>query len=166
MAEQGKPMSRGLKVLLFGSLALNLLIVGVVAGLALSGGPRKEARDARRDANGLVLVRALPREARAELRARFDGKRADHGSTAEGGPPTKEDILSALRASPFDSAAFAALVSRQTRSMAERGRLGQEALVEQITEMTDDERSAYADNVEEAFSRRRAPRGDRDRKRR
>ena len=71
-----------------------------------------------------------------------------------------------MRATPFDPQAFADLVSNQTRSLAERGRLGQEALVEQVAEMTDDERRAYADDVEEAFSRRRAPREDRERQRR
>ena len=165
MADDSKPMSRGLKVLLFGSLALNLLIVGVVAGVVMSGGPGKSRFAEKTDVGGFVLVRALPREARAELRKRFEAKRADLRASGKAAP-SKQDILAALRASPFDRLAFAELVSSQTRSLAERGRLGQEALVEQVAEMTDDERRAYADDVEEAFSRRRAPRADRERQRR
>ena len=166
MADNGKPMSRGVKILLFGSLALNLLIVGVVAGVVLSGGPEKNKRVERRDVGGFTLVRALPREARAELRARFETKRSDHAGTGGHSAPSKKDILSSLRATPFDPQAFSELVSNQTRSLAERGRLGQEALVEQVAEMSDDERRAYADRVEEAFSRRRAPREDREDQRR
>jgi uncharacterized membrane protein len=159
-------MSRGLKVLLFGSLALNLLIVGVVAGVILSGGPGKDRREARSDVGGFTLVRALPRDARADLRARFETKRKELRASGGNNAPSKQDILTSLRATPFDPQAFADLVSTQTRSLAERGRLGQEALVEQVAEMTDDERRAYADDVEEAFSRRRAPREDRERQRR
>ena len=165
MAEQGKPMSRGAKILLFGSLALNLLIVGVIAGVVLTGGPGNDRREVRSDVGGFTLVRALPRDARAELRKRFEAKRANLRESGNGSP-SKQDILATLRATPFDPQAFAELVSSQTRSLAERGRLGQEALVEQVAEMTDDERRAYADDVEDAFSRRRAPREVRERQRR
>jgi hypothetical protein len=161
MAEDSKPMSRGLRILFFGSLALNLLIAGLVIGVVFSGGPGKDRHSVRSDVGGFTLVRALPREARAELRARFETKRSAHEKSGGGPPPSQEEILDSLRAMPFDRQAFAEVVSTQTRSLAERGRLGQEALVEQVSEMSDDARRAYADRVEEAFSRRRALRKDR-----
>lgn len=144
--------------LLFVSLAVNLLIVGMVAGWMIS--PNRAERADRLDRSvrsvmGEPFLRALPeehrralvrdvlsegarlRENRAALRARF------------------EALLAALRAEPFDPAAVRDLFAQQREVALKRQRVGEDLLLKRLSEMSAAERAAYADRLARALRRLR-----------
>lgn len=154
---------RILRIALILSLAANLLIVGIVAG-AIAG--RDRDRDGRPDraladvgfnpfiaalppsdrrAMGIALVKRAGdlRRNRTELRREFG------------------ELLTALRADPYDGAAVRDSVTGQQARLAERQEIGRELLFERLDAMTVEERRSFADALEDRM--RRGPRWrDRD----
>lgn len=159
---------RWLAVALVISVGLNLLVAGFVAGALLS----REARDGRpapaalaRDLGLGPYVaalspsdrRAIGRAVRAEIRAQGapDRGRIEIRRSFAG-------VLAALRAEPFDEGALADLLAAQVERAESRRRLGQEAFVAQLAEMTPQERRAFADRLERILTRGRGlPNGSR-----
>ncbi|MDJ0824646.1 MAG: periplasmic heavy metal sensor [Rhodobacter sp.] len=151
------------KVVLFVSLAFNLLVVGLIAGAILSGPRDRDRNPLLRDLgfgpyaqalpayDKIALTRALRREAgafrenRAVLRQQF------------------EAFLAALRAEPYDHAEVTRLVTSQQDRIQDRQRLGRDLLLERIAAMDAAERAAYADALDKSLRRRkpnRPPRGE------
>ncbi len=145
----------GLRVLLFTSLALNLLVAGLVIGAVVGhrfgeDGPRPP----RLDRAGGPMTMALSHEDRhaigLEMRKAYREKR-----------PTRADmraeyarVIAALRAVPFDPSAVRAAMDRQMAGIAARGELGRDLLLHRLETMSDDDRSAYAERLEEVIERR------------
>ena len=138
---------RGLRWLLVLSLALNLLVAGLVVGaLARHGGPGGRPRPAELSLG--PFARALEPEDRREI-LRSLGGRADLR------PPGRVDraalfaeVVAALRAEPFDHARAAAALAEQSERVAEVERAVQEALLARLAAMTAEERAAFADRLE------------------
>ncbi len=143
--------SRGLRIALGVSVALNLLVAGLVAGAVLrDGGPRdrmlrdldfgpftEALSDQDRDALRREFVARSGgfRDARAEMRADFDA------------------LLAVLRATPFDAEAARAVLAATQARVQERLTLGQEVLVERLAAMTPEAREAFADRLERRLRR-------------
>ncbi len=146
-ADGAAKSGKGVRIALAVSVALNLLILGLVAGAVLrDGGPRgrmmgdlefgpfTEALSPRdRDALRRDFVTRMPdlMDMRRQMRDDFDG------------------VLAALRAEPFDAAALRAAMAGQSSRMAERLALGQELLLGRVGAMTPAARAAFADRLEE-----------------
>jgi uncharacterized membrane protein len=150
---QGTP--RWVKILLVASLALNLLVAGLVLGAALGhdrdqrGGrgevPREFVRSPFMGAldrdDRRVVGRELMREDgslranRAELRARF------------------ERLLAAIRAEPFDRAAIEAILDEQRAAGARRLEIAEEAVLDRLSAMSPQARAAYADRLDRSLRR-------------
>lgn len=147
---------KGLRIALAVSVALNLAVVGVVAGAVLRDGPRGsfvrdldfgpygEAfapadRDAMRDAflSRNVNMRGLRDEMRAEGAA----------------------LVALLRADTLDMAALKTLMQKQQGRMLDQIELGRELVAERIAAMSAEDRRAFADRLERAF---RHPKRGRD----
>lgn len=147
------------RIILILSLSLNLLVVGLVAGTLLGGGPerapdrRPEVADlgfgpyvaalegddrkmlvqaARREGNGL-------REHRAQVRGQF------------------EALLALLRAETLDVAALDRLLSEQQAALSDWQGIGQRLLIEHLSQMDEAERAAYADRLDRLLRRRPPP---------
>ena len=155
---KAKPRS-WLRILLFFSLALNLLIIGAVGGLVWTfrGGPDQVGRD-----YAAPYVFALDPKERRELR-----RAARDHLPQPVGPRTQrkadyQAVLSALRATPFDRDGAEAALTRQTSNARDRRVAGQEALLDRWEGMSDARRAAYADRLEEVLKKgaRRPPRKD------
>ncbi|UWQ21160.1 periplasmic heavy metal sensor [Jannaschia sp. W003] len=149
-------MRRRWKWVLAISLALNLLVASALVGAWLA--PGRGGPDGPRGSRGGppeigALARGLDAEAREALRdaLRGDGPVGEaRGRIARG----ELAVLAALRAEPFDAAAFrAALDARQSLQGALATR-GFERLAEVVAVMDPERRAAYADRVEAALSRR------------
>ncbi len=164
--------SRGMRILLFVSLALNLLVVGVVAGIAVNGppGPPGGGRGSSNQDPALPYTRALEEDQRRDLRRQL---RRDVMRDRQEMRALRDDIfagyqeaLSVLRSSPYDSDALEAALVRQADHGAELRARGQALLGAYIAEMSAEERAAYADRLEAELSRatRRLKRDDKDRK--
>lgn len=145
-------MSTGLRIVFGVSLALNLLVVGAVAGvwLRISGGAAPGV--AERVGLGRALLMELPREDRRALRKSLRQK-MDRVSLRH--VRINQELEALLRAEPFDTDAMVELMQQQTKAL-ETGQMAmRESWINILSEMSHAERVAYADRLSEAFSRRR-----------
>lgn len=152
-----------LRLVLFGSLALNLAVIGVVAGVVLTGGPPAHvSRDGRDPVT--PYVRALTEDqrdaVRGALRRSFvrDRVRGDKGPLLSG---AYVRVLGLLQQEPFDRAAFDAVLSEQTEAAVARMALGQKVLGDFLQELSPEHRAAYAERLAEEVTRMRHRRPER-----
>lgn len=154
------------KLLLAGSLTLNVLVLSVIAGAHFRDG-RPGPEDRKIASSDKAVLRqggftpffdAMPRETRARLTdaLRENGVGPDRAALAN----DFRDFIAAVRAEPFDPAACNAVLEAQHARAEERVRIGREVLVEQIEAMSPGERIAFADSLEKRFrdALARAPR--------
>ena len=144
----GSGLRGWLRVVLFASLALNLVIVGVVAGALLRdggpGGPRGPGRD------GALLSDDQRRAVRRAIVA------ARENNPAKGRwLPGYTEAIAILRAEQFDAAALEAVLIRQAEASRAYSDTGRAALLAAVAEMSAEDRAAYADRLEEAMARLR-----------
>ena len=143
---------RWIMPVLLASLAVNLMIAGLVAGSFLSpDGPRKGGEDRRaiRGVLGEPFFQALPAKDRRAMvrdivanRDRIrEGREALRGRVA--------GFLDALRAEAFDRAEVERLLGEQRRAAIARQAFGETLLLDRLEGMTAEERSAYADALED-----------------
>ncbi len=162
MSEQNKTqMSWRLRTLLYTSLAVNLLVLGIGAGILAQGGPKPEPNNGA-ERGGTAYIRALDPEQRdalrKQLRNRFDGEQGIGGRQDRDRGQIYLDIVAAMKADPFDREALIEIFDDQTDHNAERIRRGQNELRDFILSMDDDARIAFADRLAadiEAKSQRR-----------
>ena len=131
------------RIVLVASLALNLLVVGAVAGAFWRhGGERSHG------ARGFAVpyVRALPGPERRALFAELRrGGQGDHGARRQAAYGA---VLAALRAEPFDPEAVASALARQRADAADFQSRAEAGWLARVTAMDAQERARYADRVE------------------
>jgi len=139
-------------VVLFVSLAINFLVVGLIVG-ALLAGPHGHDRTALRGLGYAPFVRALPTEDRAALREALarDADSFQHNRAEL--QVQFEALLAALRRNPFDAGEVERLFAEQRGRILERQRLAQNYLLERIAAMAPQDRAAYADALGMKFRR-------------
>ncbi len=149
--EQTPPPASGIgrkvRIVLVISLALNLLVVGVIAGGLLSGrGPGGDGR--RVDLSLGPYARALdPHDVdaiRAEMRGRGLDLRRDRRAMIE----DTRSFVAALRAVPYDPEKTAEILLRQRGRVAQFQALGQDLVLDRIAQMSAETRAAFADRLE------------------
>ncbi|WP_377507464.1 periplasmic heavy metal sensor [Octadecabacter sp. R77987] len=143
-------IGRKTRIVLVISLALNLLVVGVVAGGLLSG----RGGDGRRvDLSLGPYARALdPSDVsaiRTEMRGRGPDLRRDRRAMIE----DTRNFVAALRADPYDAETAAEILSRQRGRVAQFQALGQELVLDRIARMSVEGRAAFADRLEQEMGR-------------
>ena len=142
------------RVVLVVSLALNLAVVGIIAGSIVSGrfgdgpprsfdlglGPMSRALEPkeRRDIGRNLRENRVLRD--YDLRGRIDG------------------IVAALQAEPFDEAALRALLAEQASRVANVQVKAQDAFVAVVADMTPERRAIFAETLREELSKVRPPR--------
>lgn len=150
MEHRGTSMRPRLRALLFGSLALNLAVLGVVAGLLVQGPPPRE----RMHDPVAPYTRAFDEDQRhalwQELRQHYRAARDRDGRPDV--PGEYRAALAALRADPFDAEAFRAILAEQGRRADERRQRGEQVLVSYVLSLPEAERRAYADRLEEVLA--------------
>ncbi len=140
-------LARWSKIVLFTSLALNLLVIGLVAGMILRhGGDGRQPP--LRDLGYGPFGAALSGPDRTALAVGMMGRAGDLQSNREDLRQQFREMLAILRTRPFDAPALESLVDRQRAKLAERQAIGQRLLLDRIEAMTEDERFAFADRLE------------------
>jgi uncharacterized membrane protein len=158
-APEPKQKSRGvwLRVVLFTSLAVNLLIVGMVAGAIIRGGPPGRGFEARQlptaDFGFAPYVRALSPSDRRDLGREMRELTGDRRANREEFIAFARAFLDALRANPYDPAALQQSVARQQARLFGHQQVGQRILLGRLAHMSDGERAAYAGRLERSLRR-------------
>ncbi len=143
----------GGRVLLFVSLALNLLIAGAVVGALLQ---RADSRPPAADNAGIALRdlgygafgRALSKPDRKELsRAIRQSAREFSANRREIRAQTRL-MLKALQADPYDPARVRDIAQNLQARLAERQQIAQQLLLGHINQMTPEERKVYVRRLE------------------
>ncbi len=150
-----RPASRWLKLALALSLAVNLGVAGVVAGAAIKfhrDGGRMEAPG---DLAFGPYSEALNREQRRALLRGLSDRGGDLRGIREELRGDLEAVLAAVRAQPFDEAAFRAALDRQNARLSARVEQGRAQLAALVTAMSDEERATFARNLERRLKERR-----------
>ncbi len=135
--------------LLIGSLALNLIIIGALAGGAIAGGGKHKRGGPSAQAQAWPFVfRALPKPHRADAFKGLELNRDAHKERRREMRVMRENLIAALQSEPFDASPIEALVADQaalvSAAQAEAGRV----LLEAINAMSPEERAAYAQNLQ------------------
>ncbi len=147
---------RWMLAVLLVSLAANLLIAGIVLGWALSPDGRRGHGDNIGAARGLIsepFVRALSPDDRRELvqsivrdRSRIRENRDTLGQRFEA-------LLAAIRSDAFDETTMRRLLDEQRQIAISRQEIGEALLLERLSEMSAEERSVYAERLEDLLAR-------------
>ena len=153
MADPMKPTarpSRIWRIVLIFSLALNLAVVGIVAGAMISG--RFGDGPPRRIDFGLgPVARALTSDERRDIGRDL---RQDHNLRSHDFRGQMAAMTAALRADPYDPAAMQALLEDQAARLSQVQANARLAVLERIAAMSPARRSAFADRLEEELQRR------------
>lgn len=144
---------RWMKITLILSLAANAVVLGLVAGVVLRGGPGDGGPRMIRDGI-LPLTQALDPKDRREIGE--DIRRTLQAQDSRGDVQWEhQKTLALLRADPFDAAAFAVHLEGQAARGMVRIKTSQEALIRHLNALSVEDRLAYADRVEAALQKRR-----------
>jgi uncharacterized membrane protein len=147
------PRRRGLKIALVLSLAVNLMLIGLLAGGAMRAARLDEVAGGRPDLR--ALWRAMPDELRDQLRetARDSGlagahMRPDREARRDRAAMLNAALASALRAEPFDTQGFASLLAGDRDAAARRIDAAHQVLAGQIQALSAADRAALAARFE------------------
>lgn len=156
-AAGGKGCPRWIRIALFVSVAANLLIVGAVAGALL----RNDGRHGRPADIGAGVntglgpyAQALTREQRKALSQAIAGKSGPLGDNAKALRAQVRRILDILRDSDFTPGALQTELQEAQARLTERQAIALAVVVEQISQMSAEERAGFADRLERSFKRK------------
>lgn len=160
MAQDVKPrVSPRLRVLLYTSIAFNLLVFGLATGIVFNNGPLFGGERGP-ERNNSAYVRALNEDQRHDLRdhlrARFEADQRSSDHSGRGRDQIYLDIAAAMKAEPFDAQAVADLFDLQTQRNAERLESGQIALRDFLLALDEQDRIDFADRLEQEINLRAA----------
>ncbi len=160
-----KPGLPWMRIVLFTSLALNLLVVGAVVGSRF--GEKEQPKNARDDRGQIGAAigpygRALSKDDRRALGREFVKNAKELRATRQEMRALGAQVVEALRAEPFDVAPIRGLLDQQIALGQNLQRKGQTLLVERIEAMSPEARAEFADNLEKMLKRgpRKPPRGE------
>ncbi len=145
--------NRWIKPILLVSLALNLLVAGVIFGHTVSPDSRRY-HDFDGDARGVIgepFVRALQAKDRRALIADIVKDRPRIRENRDSLRQRFDAFLTALRADPYDSETVAQLLLEQREAAVGRQEIGEALLLKRLEDMTATDRAAYADRLEESL---------------
>lgn len=141
------------------SLTLNLLVVGVVIGAVMGAGRGGHRADTGPGSFG-PFTRALDPDDRRALRAAV----RDHSDLRAQRKELRAGFrafLTELRRTPYDPAAAAAALERQHQQISGQVAVTRRVLLERLEGMSDAQRAAFADRLQETVRKRgRPPRQD------
>ena len=135
------------------SLALNLAVVGLIAGVGLrsAGGKPPQAFEFGLGPIGQALSpeqrRSIARELRSNPDLRGSGRRGQNGMMGA--------VIEVLRSDNFDPAMLEAALDQPNDRMKSLQAAAKAAFIAHVSEMTEVDRLAFADRIEETTKRRR-----------
>mgnify|MGYP000011737315 CR=1 FL=1 len=157
--QSGPNIPRWLKVVLAGSLALNLAVIGGVVGLALTFDGPPPDKDFRSGAAGAYIGafdKSTRRELRERMRESFKGERPSREQFAA----NTRAFAALVRAEPLDVAALQAHLDAQTDRFEQGRKFGEQMLIQTLQTLDPAARAAYAARLEQFADH--GPKGGKD----
>jgi len=138
--------ARWVKPLLVVSLAVNLIVAGLIGGAMLRGGPPEQMHPDRSvSALGLRLyLRALPADQRRQIAKDARARRGEFKLGPKLIRAHMRALAAAVEAEPFDPETLRVVLSAQSASVAGNMAIGQDILIDRIAAMTEAERKEFA----------------------
>ena len=153
--DQPSGRRRWLWPVLIVSLALNLLVAGMMLGAAMRADVRDRPPGSARSLIGEPFIRALgPDDRRAFVRGMLHDRDMLRANRADLRARV-ETLLAALSAEEFDRDAVAGILADQRGLAQRRQDIGEALLLDRLEAMNVDERRAYAKRLDEALRPRR-----------
>lgn len=140
------------RALLVVSLALNLMVVGIVGGAILGhrgGPPRADLGEAAYGPYARALAEADREALRQAMRSELPRLRANREAVRRG----FRDLLGALQAEPYAPERVAEILETQEARVGDQGRIWRGLLVERLSTMTAEERKSFAERLEQVLRR-------------
>ena len=157
MAEQKSTSpSRLWRILLVVSLALNVAVLGLAGGALMRdkvGGRPPSGIEFGAGPIGRALSPEDQREIGKAIRDRVDLSRENRPSPRR----AMRELQEALVAEPFDAEQFETVLQGSLRRAAQFQTAAQEALVERVSNMTAEERAAFAERLSHTMQRQPKP---------
>lgn len=148
----GPAAPRWMRILLVVSLALNLLVAGLLVGAALGeGGPGRGPRPAELALG--PLARALDEGDRRAILQDLHGHPGLQGLGRDRRNAGLREIAAALRADPFEPDRAKAALAAQAEEIAHAQSAVQDALIARLAAMSPEARRAFADRLEQGRGR-------------
>lgn len=142
-------LGRGFRLAFAASVAVNLAVLGVVAGLWLDGGPGPHGDMMVREMGFGPFDEALRPQDRAALKKLVLAQIGDLRTTRQQMQTDATAILAALRATPFDAALLQSALDGQAQNLQARIKLGSGLIATYLTSLTSEDRLDFADRLEE-----------------
>ncbi|WP_343035706.1 periplasmic heavy metal sensor [Sulfitobacter maritimus] len=138
------------------SLALNLLVLSAIGGALWRHGGPGQGRDTlpRLRSYASPYVQALPQERRRALHREMHAGRQGPHLDRQARRAHYEQMLATLRAEPFDPAAAQAVLTTQSEAVASVQAAAHAAWLAEVRAMSAEERSAYADALEDQLKKK------------
>lgn len=151
------------RVVLVASLALNIVVLGIVGGAALRWDKgRDHVRTVQvRDIGIGPFMGAFAPEQRRELGRAFARSAGNPREARQEAQGLFEDMLGLLRSDPFDAAQFETHLLTLQSGFADRQEIGTRLMIAKISEMSPEARMAYADKLDDLLKRPPVRPGDR-----
>lgn len=153
---KGKSSSGWIRIILFLSLAANLLVVGLVAGAVLRhdrDGWADRHRPNLRELGYGPYGQALSQADRREISRAMNNRSGDLKANRAAFRKQVTTLLDALRARPFDPELVQSVIVNQQEKLFERQEIGRQLLLDRIKAMDNRERAAFADRLERSLRR-------------
>jgi len=150
--------SRLLRIALIWSLAVNLLVLGLVGGAVVNFRRGGDEPVSRIDGPNPFL-RALTREDARKIRRAMEGQVRDLAHDRDTARESMQAVLRELRSASFSPEALRAHFDLLAQSNARRAAIGTDAIIAHLTTLDARARADFADRLEAAL--RRGPRGGR-----
>lgn len=153
-------MRKGIRILLILSLAMNVIVVGLIIGAAV-GHSRDD--DRRRPKTNLPPhVKALDWDQRRTIGKAIRKAYREDGLGARTERSQFEQMAAAIEAVPFDRDALAAVQVEFEEVMARRVSRARDIWLDHVEGMTDEDRAAYADRLRHSQFKKKSFKRDHD----
>jgi len=140
-------MNKTLKMVFFGSLVFNLLLLGVLLGRL----PHRFERPPSRQARLEHALKEFPEPARARFRDTFERMRRDGEPRDNQIQQTRDEILRIIVHDPFDEAAYDRQITKMNALRSERTGIMATIIKDQVQHSTPEQRHMLVDMLKRAM---------------
>lgn len=160
MSADPNPAPKGtrlwVRIVLVVSLGFNLLVVGAVAGIAITGGPFPHGGPPSKMAHETIgpFTRALSHKDRVSILREVRQQGRAEGWSRDAHRHSMEEMIALLEATPFDADAFEEKFGGMVNGLQSRLELAGGAFVLRLQAMSDEDRIAYAARVRDVITKK------------